>query len=263
MKNLNDRVVFITGASSGIGYETALAFARAGCKVAAAARRTERLQKLTQEIAASGGECLPLPLDVADRQAVFTTVQTILQRWGRIDIAMANAGYGYLARVEEIQPDEMERIWQVNYLGTLWTLQASLPAMKEQKEGHIVMISSVIGRYAMPLSSAYCVTKFSQAALGQSLRPEVKEYNIGVTMVYPGFTATEFGEKQLHPERRKKVARKSQSPADVASRIVSAVRHNRKEIYPSFSGSLFAHLGLWFPWLADEVMTAARRRLEP
>ena len=262
MDGLKDRVVLVTGASAGIGYQTALTFAREGCRVSVCARRGDRLAELAREIESAGGQCLAATLDVADRDAMVAMVDATVKRWGRLDIAVANAGYGLLARVEDIEKKEMERIWSVNFLGTLWTVQAALPAMKNRGEGHIVMVSSVVGRHAIPLSGAYCVTKFSQTALGQALRPELRKSNIGVTMVYPGFTDTEFGEKQLHPERRKRVLRKAQSPADVARRIVSAVRRNRKEIYPSFTGSLFARLGLWFPWLADEVVSRMVRRME-
>jgi short-subunit dehydrogenase len=230
--------------------------------MAVCARREDRLEQLAREIESSGGLCHPAVVDVANRGAVFAMVQDIVKRWGRLDVAVANAGYGLLARVEEIENEEMERIWSVNFLGTLWTIQAALPGMKEQREGHIVMISSVIGRYALPLSGAYCVTKFSQTALGQALRPELRRHNIGVTVAYPGYTATEFGERQLHKDRRKNVDRKAQPPAEVARRIVSAVRRNKKEVYPNFSGSLFAHFGLWFPWLTDQLLSWAVRRME-
>lgn len=262
MKSLKERVVLITGASSGIGYETALAFAREGCRIAAVARRRDRLKDLAGEITRLGSECFPQPVDVSNRDEVSEAGRQVIERWGRLDIAVANAGYGYLARVEQIDPLEMNRIWEVNFLGTLWTIQAALPQMKKQQEGHIVIVSSVVGRYSLPLSSAYCVTKFSQAALAQSLRPEIKKHNIGVTVVYPGYTATEFGEKQLHQERRKKVPRKGQPAREVAADIVSAVRRNRKEIYPSFTGSLFAHLGLWFPFLADQVTSYMESKMD-
>lgn len=262
MKVLRDRVVLVTGASSGIGYHTALEFAREGCRVAVCARREDRLADLAKKIESSGGQCFPLTIDVADRNAIASMVDAVVKRWDRLDIAVANAGYGCLARVEDIEKEEMERIWNVNFLGTLWTVQAAVPPMKAQGEGHIVMVSSVVGRYSIPLSGAYCVTKFSQTALGQALRPELRNHNIGVTMVYPGYTATEFGEKQLHHERRRQVLRKAQTPAEVARRIVSGVRRNKKEIYPSFTGSLFAHLGLWFPWLADELVTRMLRGME-
>lgn len=263
MKDLKGKVVLITGASSGIGYQTALAFARTGCRITAAARRMDRLEQLAKDITAFGGECLLQQVDVSNREGMSHACRETVERWGGIDIAVANAGYGYLGLVEQIDPQEMERIWQVNFLGTLWTIQAALPYMKKQREGHIVIVSSVVGRYSLPLSSAYCVTKFAQAALAQSLRPEIKKHNIGVTVVYPGYTATEFGEKQLHQERRNKVARKGQPAEEVAQHIISAVRHNRKEIYPSFSGSLFAHLGLWFPFLADQVTSYMERKMNP
>lgn len=262
MKKLSGRVVVVTGASSGIGWETALAFAREKCKVAVCARRENRLRELCDLIRQAGGEPFAVPVDVAVRSTVHDFIQQVLERWGRVDVVVANAGYGYLASVNEIDPVQMERIWQVNFMGSFHAIQASLPGMLAQKEGHIAIVSSVVGRYPLPVMSAYCATKFAQVALGQSLRMELRPHNIGVTMVYPGFTATEFRQNQLNTEKRPDLGRKSQPASEVASAILSAVRKNRKEMYPNFTGSLFAHFGLWFPSFMDEAVGWITRRMK-
>ncbi|PWT88207.1 MAG: oxidoreductase [Acidobacteria bacterium] len=261
MKGLTGRVVLITGASSGIGYSAALAFAEKKCKVAVCARREDRLRELSTKIETKNGECLYRIVDVAEQAQVHEFTREVRRRWGRVDIVVANAGYGYLANVEEIEAQEMERIWKVNFMGTLYSIQAAIPYMKEQGAGHIVITSSVVGRYSLPMSSAYCATKFAQVALGQALRVELKQSHIGVTMVYPGYTSTEFGEAQLNPKKRSRnQSRRGQHPDEVASAIVKAVLKNKKEIYPNLQGSVFAHAGLYTPWLLDEALAIAIKR---
>lgn len=260
MKQLADRVVFITGASSGIGRASALEFSKLKCKIAICGRREDRLKELARQI---GGECFYRAFDLRNRDEIEKFIADIHARWGRLDVLIANAGYGYLARVDEVDPQEMQQIWEVNFLGTLFSIQNALPHMKERKEGHIVIISSVVGKYALPVMSAYCATKFAQVALGESLRPELREWKIGVTIVYPGFTQTEFGQAQHNPKNRpRNLTRRGQNPEAVARAIIQAVRKNKKEIYPNFQGSIFAHAGLYLPWLLDEGISFASKRFQ-
>jgi len=260
MKSLADRVVLITGASSGIGRATAMEFAKLKCKIAICARREDRLKELAATI---GNDCFYRAFDIRNREEIEKFVADVHARWGRLDVLLANAGYGYLARVDEIDPLEMQQIWEVNFLGTLYAVQNVIPHMKERKEGHIVIISSVVGRYALPVMSAYCATKFAQVALGESLRPELRESNIGVTLVYPGYTQTEFGQAQHNPGNRpRNLTRRGQNPEVIARAIIQAVRKNKKEIYPNFQGSIFAHAGLYMPWLLDEGIRFASKKFQ-
>jgi short-subunit dehydrogenase len=260
MKLLTDRVVLITGASSGIGRAAALEFSKMKCKVAICARREDRLKELAETI---GSECFYRAFDIRNRDDIEKFVADVHSRWGRLDVLLANAGYGYLARVDEIDSQEMQQIWEVNFLGTLYAIQSTIPHMKARKEGHMVIISSVVGRYALPTMSAYCATKFAQVALGESLRVELRESNIGVTLVYPGYTQTEFGQAQRNPKNRpRNLTRRGQNPETVARAIIQAVRKNKKEIYPNFTGSIFAHAGLYMPWLLDEGIHLASKKFQ-
>ena len=262
MKDFTDRVVAITGASSGIGYATALAFAAAQSKIAVCARRVDRLQQLATQIRDLGSESLTIHADVSKKDDVDRFITGVLNRWGRIDVLVCNAGYGYTARIDEITPDGMQQIFAVNVLGTLYAIQATLPAMKQRKEGSIVIVTSVVGRYALPLGGAYSITKFAQVALSQSLRAELKPYGIGVTTVYPGFTKTEFSQAAVNPGNRKtKSVGRSQPAEEVARAVVKAVRKNKKELYPNRLGSIFAHAGAIFPSFLDRIMGAAAKRM--
>jgi short-subunit dehydrogenase len=262
MKDLKNRVVVITGASSGIGYATALAFAAQESRIAVCARRADRLQELTTQIQNKGGEILAIRCDVSVKEDVDRFVSEVLSRWARIDVLICNAGHGYIARVDEITPEGMQQIFMVNVLGTLYAIQAALPAMKQKKEGSIVIVTSVVGRYALPLGGAYSATKFAQVALAQSLRAELKSYGIGVTAVYPGFTNTEFAEAAVNPGNRKtKRIGGSQPAEEVARAIVKAVQKNKREVYPNRLGSIFAHAGAISPSFLDRIMGMVTKRM--
>src|SRR3972149_3566251 len=150
MASLAGRVAIVTGASSGIGRATALALAREGVPVALAARREDRLRELAAEIEAAGGEALVVPTDVSRRTDVERLVQAALERFGRLDIMVNNAGYGHYAAVEEVDEAEARRLFDVNFFGTLSGIQAALPVMRRQGSGHVINVASVVGRRAVP-----------------------------------------------------------------------------------------------------------------
>lgn len=262
MKELTSRIVVVTGASSGIGLATAIAFAKQKCKIAICARRLDRLQNVADQIREGGADCFVSKTDVSIKEDVDRFISEVLERWARIDVLVCNAGYGYTARIDEITAGDMEQIFAVNFLGTLFPIQAALPPMKKQKYGHIVIVSSVAGRYALPVGGAYSVTKFAQVALSQSLRAEVRADGIRVTAIYPGFTETEFSQAAFNPGNRKTKSLGKRQPAEeVGEAIVRAVKKNKKDVYPNLPGSIFAHAGMIFPSLVDRIMSIAGKRM--
>ena len=185
-----DRTVLITGASSGIGRDIALTFAKMGARVALLARRADVLESLAAEIAEAGGEALVLAADVTRRADVRDAVDRALAHFGRIDVLINSAGIAIPDRVETMPPEDLERMMSVNLMGTLHTMQAVLPAMRAAGAGSIVNIASLAGRRGMPPLGAYCATKFAVVGLTEALRVELYGTGIRLSLVMPGVIDT-------------------------------------------------------------------------
>jgi clavulanate-9-aldehyde reducatase len=190
--DLSGRVVAVTGASSGIGEATALASARAGAAVSLAARRTERIEALAKRIEEEGGRALATTADVGEEEQARAFVERTVAELGRIDVLVNNAGVMLLGPIAGAPTEEWRRMVHVNVFGVLYCTHAALPAMKEQGSGHIVTVSSVAGRFARPGSGVYNLTKFGVGAFSEALRQEVALEGIRVTLIEPGFVATEL-----------------------------------------------------------------------
>ncbi|WP_420959967.1 SDR family oxidoreductase [Brucella sp. IR073] len=195
MTDINGKVALITGASSGIGAATARKLAEAGVKVGLAARRTDRLQALKDEIAAKGGEALPIEMDVTDAASVEAGVAKLIDAYGSIDILFNNAGLMPASDIDQFKTDEWHRMVDVNIKGLLNTTAAVLPQMIKQHSGHIFSTSSIAGRKVFKGLSVYCATKHAVAAFSDGLRMEVgQKHNIRVTCIQPGAVSTELFE---------------------------------------------------------------------
>jgi NADP-dependent 3-hydroxy acid dehydrogenase YdfG len=190
---IKGKVAVVTGASSGIGYATALALAKAGAKVTIAARRTQRLEQLQDEIKKSGEECLIVSCDVTKRKDCSELIDTTIKKWGRIDILINNAGIMPLSFVKSLKVDEWEQMVDVNIKGVLFCTAAAIPHMVSQNSGHIVNLSSIAGRLVFAAGSVYCATKYAVRAFSEGLRQELStRHNIRVTTIEPGIVATEL-----------------------------------------------------------------------
>jgi len=192
---IKDKVVIITGASSGIGYATALKLSKAGAKIAIGARRVEKLEELAKQITDNGGEVFYQKLDVTKREECENFAKAVLQKWNSIDILVNNAGLMPLSFFKSLKFDEWDRMVDVNIKGVLYTTGAVITHMKEKKSGHIVNLSSVAGRIVFPAGSVYCATKHAVAAFSEGLRQEFSvRSNIRVTSIEPGVVATELND---------------------------------------------------------------------
>ena len=228
MASLKQKVAIVTGASSGIGEATAIALAAAGAKVALAARRSERLETLTQRIQQNGGEALPITADVANEAQVQDMVSATKDKWGRVDILVNNAGVMLLGPVYQANTEDWRRMFDVNVLGLMYATHAILPLMKAQGEGHIVNISSVAGRVANAGTGVYNATKWAVGAFSESLRKEVHKDKIRVTIIEPGLVATELPQHITNSEAKERAKAfyesvRSLDSEDIAAAIVYAV----------------------------------------
>ena len=181
------KVILITGASSGIGFDAAQTLARQGHRVYAAARRVERMEPLKAD------GVVPMHLDVTDEASMQEAVRTILEAEGRIDALVNNAGYGYFGAIENVPMEEAKRQLEVNVFGLARLCQLVLPSMREQGSGRIVNISSVAGKAVMYFGGWYHVSKYSVEALSDALRMEVKPFGIDVALIEPGGIRTDWG----------------------------------------------------------------------
>lgn len=190
---IKDQVVVVTGASSGIGYATAMAIAKAGAKVAVGARRVDKLEQLKKDIEKIGGECITVPCDVTKRSDCENLINAAIKKWNKIDILVNNAGLMPLSFVKNLKIDEWDRMIDVNIKGVMYCTAAAIPHMLAQKSGHIVNISSIAGRVVFPAGSVYCATKFAVWAFSEGLRQELSvRNNIRITTIEPGIVDTEL-----------------------------------------------------------------------
>lgn len=222
---MNTKTLFITGASSGIGYATALAAARRGWNVIGTARRVERLAELEQAVAAlpsPHGEVLALPADVTQAESLDEAVRRGVERFGRLDVVIANAGLGQRgALVDSIWAD-LEIVLRTNIDGLLHTIRASVPAI-QKNGGQVVLISSVAGQIATPYTATYAATKAFVSSLARSLRLELEEQGIAVTDMLVGRTDTEFNEKRRGAGARTGSNLPTMTPDQVAESICTAI----------------------------------------
>ena len=190
---IRNKVVIVTGASSGIGYATALKLSKAGAKVAAGARRVEKLESLKNEVQKCGGEILVKKLDVTRKEDCDSFINLVTKTWNQIDILINNAGIMPLSFFKNLKVSEWEQMIDVNLKGMLYCTAAVIPYMITKKSGHIVNISSVAGRIVFPAGSVYCATKHAVTAFSEGLRQELSQrYNIRVTCIEPGVVSTEL-----------------------------------------------------------------------
>ena len=229
---IKDKVAIVTGASSGIGYATALALSRSGAKVAAGARRMDRVESLQNEISKNGEEVFVQKLDVTIKSECDALADAVLKKWGTIDILINNAGLQPLSFFKNLKVEEWDKMIDVNIRGVFYCTAAVIPTMMNKNSGHIVNISSMAGRVVYPSGSVYCATKHAVTAFSEGLRQEFSQRsNIRVTCIEPGVVATELMEAITDKALEKYVERTRQMEAlqaeDIANAIMFAVEAPR------------------------------------
>jgi NADP-dependent 3-hydroxy acid dehydrogenase YdfG len=263
-RRLIDRVVVITGASAGIGRATARHAARDGAAVVLSARRTDRLDALVAEVDAAGGRAMAVPGDVTRDADMRDLVARTLDAFGRLDVMICNAGIGYHGPLDETPPDVMRRVVDVNLMGTFYAARAALVAMRRQGSGHIIAVSSIVGRRGVGGSSVYAATKAAQVAFIESLRAEFVGTPFRASVIFPVATTTEFHDAIARDfGHAVSGAGPSQSAEQVASRIVDCIVSPRAEVYPFPKAWWLAVLGVIAPARADRVVQQFGRRRHP
>ena len=186
VSRVHGKAAIITGASSGIGRSTALAFAREGIRLALASRRLDQLQSLEQEVRAYHNDVFSQPTDVTVREQVETLVKETLRHFGSVDIVVCNAGQYIRGQVQTLTADDFERTFAVNFYGSLYLILEALPGMLERRAGTIVAVSSVDGKKGLPLDAAYVASKFAITGYMDVLRQELKGTGVHALTILPG-----------------------------------------------------------------------------
>ena len=252
---LENKVVLITGASSGFGEDAAWLFAQEGCKVVLAARRIERLQILAAKIQHAGGEAIAVPVDIVNPDDIDNMVQTSIDLYDRIDILFNNAGIGRVGWFEEHEPDrDIDLLIKVNLIGTMRVTRMVLPHMMARREGHIINMISVAGLTAAPLIASYSASKNGLHAFTNSLRREVYPLGIKVSAIYPGPASTEFG-SHVHGGSTYRSIRTRLGPRltseQVARRVIAIAKRPRRSLVIPWWYHSTVILERYFPLLAD------------
>jgi NAD(P)-dependent dehydrogenase (short-subunit alcohol dehydrogenase family) len=254
VRSIRGQTVVITGATSGIGRETALAFARGGARVVVAGRREERLTELVKEIGKD--DALAVRTDVADEKKVQALIAQAEKRFKRIDVLVNNAGVGAAARFDEQSLEDFRRVMDVNFWGAVYACKAALPVMKGQPEGGVIInVSSILGKRGMPFETAYCASKFALAGFSEALRTEVMANKIDVSTIFPGAVESEFWQAMDNKTGLEMTDFLPKFPArELARIIVQDARFPQPEIVMALDAQAIAFFNTLAPGAMDFVL---------
>lgn len=256
-KGFENRVVWITGASSGLGWALALELARQGADIAVSARRSDRLQALVREIEGLGRSALAIPCDVCEEDAIREAVDKLVAYFGRLDVAIANAGFGVSGRIERLDAAAWRRQLDTNVIGLALTARYALPHLRNAR-GRLVLLGSVAALLPGPGTGAYAASKAAVRSIGETLSVECAGTGVSVTTVHPGFVASEIA--RVDNQGQFDAARKDMRPArlmwsaDRAARVMArAILRREREFVFTGHGKLGAFLGQHFPGLTQAL----------
>lgn len=258
MTDFHGQVAWITGATAGLGRAMARELARRGADVAVSGRREDRLREVVREIEREGRRGLAVVCDVRREEDVAAAVQAVVAAFGRLDVAVANAGFGVIGRVEDLTMDDWRRQFETNFFGAVATARHSLPELRKTR-GRLALVSSVSGVLASPRTGAYTASKFALRAVGLTLTQELHGSGVSCTLLNPGFVSTEIGQVDNlghHDESRpdKRPAGLMWTADDAARVMVRAIARRQREYTFTAHGKLGAFLGQHFPGLMSRLL---------
>lgn len=257
-ESLQNKVVFITGASAGFGKDSARLFAKQGATVILAARRMDRLTALAEEIRTAGGQAFAIPLDLSEPSQIEEAVQTVLDNFGHVDILFNNAGFGRLDWLENLDPlRDIQAQVAVNLTGLIQITRLFLPSMLMRRSGTIINMSSVAGWIAAPLYSIYNATKYGVRGFTDALRREAAPFGVKVCGIYPGPAVTEFGKRAGDNVAKRSIKAPKfiyMTSEYVARRTVDLARHPRRTVIIPWWFVPVLWFDTTFPGLVDWIL---------
>ncbi|MCB4757544.1 MAG: SDR family oxidoreductase [Elusimicrobia bacterium] len=255
--NPKDKVIAITGASTGIGRELALQLARQGNRVALAARRPVLLEDLKKEIEHLGGKALAVPTDVSKRNEIVAFVQKIQNEWGRLDIFISNAGITHPPRpLLELDESSVRQVMETNFMAAIYAVWAAAPVMEKQGGGQLVFVSSIVGKRGVAKNAVYCASKFALQGLTESIRMELKPKKIRVLTVCPPGVDTPFFEVNHRSAERRYRLHPVQK---IARMIIQAIDRGRREVLLTEDAKIMHWLNVFFPGFLDWAVAYVKR----
>ncbi|HEY2783766.1 MAG TPA: SDR family NAD(P)-dependent oxidoreductase [Fimbriiglobus sp.] len=251
-RDLNGKRILVTGASQGIGRALCCVAARRGCQVVAAARSKELLDDLAREVRDAGGTIEPVVADVTDPADRTAMVETVRARFGGLDVLVNNAGIGATGHFMDSKPATLRQIFDVNFFGLCELTRLCIPDLKTGRQPLIVNVSSVMGRRALPARALYASSKFALAGWSEAIRAELSLVGIGVLVVNPGLTQTNFSQNLLEAHAKIQYDHlRGMSSDDVAEKTWRAAERNWKEITLTGRGLMLVLANRFLPKMVD------------
>ncbi len=254
-----DKVVLITGASSGIGRASAILFARKGANIILVARKKEKLDEIDKELKKYNVSTLVCECDVSNKSQVKEISKTVLEKFNSIDILVNNAGFAIYGSVSDLTTEEIESQMSTNYFGMIYCIKNFLPSMIEKKSGHIVNVASVAGSFGLPGIASYCASKFAMLGFSEGLKHELKGTGVGITVVSPIMVRTNFFDHQSF-EKMPKYSPTSLSAETVAKAILKAANSPRLEIIVPSVVRIAVWMKSTFPYLINPILGSAFKK---
>ncbi|MER2997878.1 SDR family oxidoreductase [Pontibacter populi] len=255
---MKDKVVLITGGTSGIGKACAFAFGKAGAKVAVSGRNQQNLDQTSQELSAAGIENVAINADVSKEADCQRMVQETIDRFGKLDVLINNAGISMRALFQDLDLDVIRKVMDINFWGTVYTTKFALPYIMAAK-GSVIGISSIAGYRGLPARTGYSASKFAMHGFLETLRTEMLHKGVHVLIACPGFTASNIRNTALAANGQQQ----GESPRDegnmmtaeeVADQILKATIKRKRDLVMTFQGKLTVFLNKWFPGLTDKLV---------
>lgn len=256
---LQNKVIWITGASSGIGEALAYTCANEGAKLVLSARREEELKRVAKNCKADSNHIFILPLDLEHTENIQEKVNEVIQKFGRIDVLINNSGMGHRTKAINTPTAIDRRVMEVNFFGTINLTKAVATLMQKQKSGKLVVITSIMGKYGLPLYATYSASKHALFGFFESLRQELYNDNVSVLIATPGFINTDVSTKLLKEDGtpygiKSDAQEKGMSPIDCAKGIVKAIKNNRDHKYIGKYEIFSVYVKQYFPKLFYKLM---------
>lgn len=260
-KRFDGKVAWITGGGSGIGRALALELGRRGAVVAVSGRRRGRLDEVVAALEASGAEGLAVPADVTDEKSLEAAMRAVIERFGRLDLAVANAGFSVSGRIEALDAAAWRRQLETNVVGLGSTLHVAIPALRESR-GQVALVASVSSMFWAPGAGAYNASKAAVRAIGHTLAAEMRGTGVGVTTLHPGFVESEIAQVndlgEYEPDRVDRRPKRLMWSAERAAEVMAdAIARRRREVVFTGHGKLGAFFGTHFPGLVHLALARA------
>ncbi len=257
--DFSTKVIWITGASSGIGKALALAFAKKGANIVLSSRKRPQLEIVQKSCESLGAQCLVVPLDLADSSDFPARAEEVTQKFGKIDILINNGGMSQRSLIKETPLELDRKLMEINYFGNIALTKAVLPYMLAQKSGHIVTVTSIVGKFGFPLRSAYSASKHALHGFYETMRAELKRDNIRVTIAIPGRVKTQISVHALLKDgttnnKMDEGQETGISAEKCAQDIIKAIQNNKKEVLIGGKEIWLAHIRRFVPSLYYRIV---------